>query len=135
MQFKRFLKWSGMLLVAAAILGYFGLGPSANASALGNYLYFDTNQSIIHLMLGLIALAAARFDNETLHRYVTAILGIIAITVTAYSFYRVSAPTPNLFLANIETPWESLLYLAFGLWALWVVLMPPGPVFVKDDLA
>jgi hypothetical protein len=27
-----------------------------------------------------------------------------------------------------------LVYLALGLWALWVVLMPPGPIFVKDEL-
>ncbi len=134
MQFKRFLNWAGILLVVAAILGYFGLGPSANASALGNALYFDEIQSIIHLVLGLIALASVRFDYEPLHRYTTAALGVIAISVTAYSFYRVGAPAPSLFVANIETPWESLLYLGFGLWALWVVLMPPGPVFVKEDL-
>lgn len=134
MQFKRFLNWAGIILITAAILGFFGLGPSANASALGGGLYFDNNQSIIHLVLGLIALVGVRFDFEPLHRYLTAILGIIAISVTAYSFYRVGAPTPNLFVANIETPWESLLYLGFGLWALWVVLMPPGPVFVKEEL-
>lgn len=134
MQFKRFLNRAGILLLTAAILGFFGLGPTANASALGNYIYLDINQSIIHLALALLALVGARFNYEPLHRYVTAALGVIAISVTAYSFYRVGAPAPNLFVANIETPWESLLYLGFGLWALWVVLMPPGPVFVKEDL-
>lgn len=134
MQFKRFLNWAGIILVAIAILGFFGLGPTANASVFGGNLYFDNIQSIIHLLLGIVALASTRFSSEPLHRYLTAALGVIAISATAYSFYRVGAPTPNLFVANIETPWESLLYLAFGLWALWVVLMPPGPVFVKEDL-
>jgi hypothetical protein len=134
MQYKKFLNWAGILLLSAAILGFFGLGPTSNASALGDVMYFDNNQSLIHLVLALIALAATRFNYEPLHRYLTAALGVMAISVTAYSFYRVGAPSPNLFVANIETPWESLLYLGFGLWALWVVLMPPGPVFVKEDL-
>ena len=135
MQFKRFLNRAGVILLAAAVLGFFGLGPTANASMLGSILYFDNNQSIIHLALAIIALASARFNYEPIHRYLTAALGVIAISVTAYSFYRVGAPSPNLFVANVETPWESLIYLGFGLWALWAVLMPPGPIFVKDDLA
>ena len=80
MQFKRFLNRAGVLLLAAAILGFFGLGPTANASALGNYIYLDVNQSLIHLVLALVALASVRFNYEPLHRYLTAALGVIAIS-------------------------------------------------------
>lgn len=133
MQYTSFLRISSIILTVAGVLGFLGLGPTANSSLLGSYLYFDSIQSIIHLLLAAITFAALMSKNEDVQRYITAAIGVITITVTAYSFYRLGAPTPNIYAINIEVPLESLVYLAYGLWALWVVLMPPGPIFVKDS--
>lgn len=133
MQYQKFLKYSSLILLAAVLLGFIGLGPTANNSIFGTLLFFDNVQSVIHLLLAIIAIAAYLSRNEDVQRYTTAALGVLAITATVFSFYRAGAPLPNAYIANIEIPIESLLYLAWGLWALWVVLMPPGPIFVKEE--
>lgn len=133
MQYQKFLKYSSLALLVAVLLGLTGLGPTANNSLLGTYLFFDNVQSVIHLLLAILALAGYLSKNEDIQRYITAAFGVLAITITVFSFYRAGAPLPNAYISNIEIPIESLLYLAWGLWALWVVLMPPGPIFVKEE--
>ena len=133
MQYKQFLWWGGISLLAVGLLGFVGLGPTPDSSLLGGWLYFDVNQSLIHLVFGLLAMLAVKFDYEPVYRYFTALIGVIGVSLAAYSIYRINAPTPNIFILNIETPLESFVYLVFGLCALWVVLMPPGPLFVKEE--
>lgn len=133
MQYKKFLKIISAAFLASGVVGLTVLGPTPNSSVLGSHLYFDQIQSIIHLLLAAITFGAYHLRNEDVQRYITAGIGVLAITITVFSFYRLSAPSPNAYVANIEPPLESLIYLGIGLWALWVVLMPPGPLFVKED--
>ncbi len=132
-QYDLFLKRIGMVLIASAFLGYLALGITPDGSLLSKWLYFDANQNLLHVVIGVIALVAARKGSLVICRYASAIIGVLAIVAAAYSIYRYDFPSPNALIINIETPLETVFYLALGLWSLWVVLMPAGPVFVKDQ--
>lgn len=132
-RYDLFLKRVGLVLIISAFLGYFALGPIDTNSILGQWFHFDVNQNLLHLLIGLLAVVAGWKGSQMAQRTTAAAIGVLAIVATAYSIYRYDFPAPNALIANIETPWESLFYLIIGLWALWVVLMPAGPVFIKDD--
>lgn len=131
-RYDLFLKRVGLVFLACSLLGFMALGPVANNSLLNQYFSFDVNQNLVHLVLGLLSLVIFWKGSTTVQRYTAALIGVLAIIATAYSIYRYDFPAPNALFVNISTPWESLFYLVIGLWALWVVLMPAGPMFVKD---
>lgn len=134
MAVKKFLLRCSIVCLIAGTLGYIGLGPSADASVLGNYLYFDPAETAIHVLIGVILLAAyVLSQNELFQRSLVTIVGIFTLIATVYGFLNVGSPAPNIGWTNFENPLENLLHFAIALWAFWVVFMPEGPLFVSDE--
>ena len=133
---KRFLLVIGGILVLAALLGEFALGPTPVHSIFGKYLWFDPAQTLIMLVFGLVALATHYVaKSDTVYRAVAAIIGFLALAAAIIGLINLNLPVPNAGFTNIEAPAEDIIYLALALWGLWVAFMPEGPVFVKEDKA
>lgn len=132
-RYDLFLWRCGALLALMTLAGYLFLGPSEDSSVFGRWFSFDYNQNILHFVLALVALGAAWKGSQTVQKVVAATFGGLFVILAGLAIYRSDIFSPNLLMIHISSPWEALFYLFAGLWALWVVLMPAGPVFVKDD--
>ncbi|MBI4132644.1 MAG: hypothetical protein HY473_00895 [Candidatus Sungbacteria bacterium] len=112
---KQFLQIGGVVLVLIGVLGFVGLiGPTANQSIFGLAWWFDNAENWAHLVLGIVALAAAYALGANLQRPLVMLLGIVGVLVGLYSvFYS------NLLGANLQNPADTLLHIVVGAWALW----------------
>lgn len=117
-----FLKVGGLVLVLVAVLGYVGvIGPTAD-SLFGAAWYFDNVENIAHLVLGVVALAAAFVLPAGLHKPLVIVVGIVAILVGLYSLFVDSM----LLGAMLQNPADTALHLVVGAWALWAGLRGGG---------
>lgn len=111
-----FLTLGGIVLVLIAVLGYVGIiGPTPDTSLFGSFWYFDSLENIAHLVLGVVALAAAFFTPASLQKPLVIIVGVVAVLVGLWSL----AFSTMLLGANLENPADSILHLVVGAWALW----------------
>ncbi len=112
---KNFLTYGGFILVIVGILGFFLIGPTAEASIFGATWWFDNGENWAHLILGIVALLLIYvIKNDSLNKWVTILVGILALAATVSGFLG-----PNFFGANLENPSDNILHLVVGIWALW----------------
>jgi hypothetical protein len=113
---KQFLQIGGAVLVLVAILGYVGvIGPTPSQSLFGEAWYFDNAENVAHLVLGVVALAAAfALKNADQQKWLVVAVGALGILVGLYGFM-----SPALLGANLENPADNLLHLVIGAWAFW----------------
>lgn len=113
---KSFLQIGGIVLVLVAVLGYVGvIGPTPEDSIFGAAWYFDNVENIVHLVLGVVALAALYVIPVSLHKPLVVLVGIIAVLAGLYSLFIGT----TLGGANLENPLDTILHLVIGAWALW----------------
>jgi len=113
---KQFLQIGGAVLVLVAILGYVGIiGPTPEQSLFGEAWYFDNAENVAHLVLGVVALAAAfALKNAEQQKWLVLAVGALGILVGLYGFM-----SSSLLGANLESPADNLLHLVIGAWAFW----------------
>ena len=114
---KGFLQVGGVVLVLVGVLGFFLIGPTAEASIFGSNWWFDNGENWAHLVLGIVALLLAYFAPMTLNKPIVVVLGLIALLVGVWGFFA-----PNFLGANLENPADNILHLVVGIWALWAGL-------------
>src|SRR3989304_6744485 len=110
---KQFLTWGGIILVLLGIYGFF------DADVQGSAFYLDAGENWAHLILGVVAIIAARSLSESAQRSLTLLVGVVAIVFAIWGVLVRGNPEPNLGVANLENPWDNLLHLVVGIWALW----------------
>lgn len=108
---KGFLTIGGVVLVLLGILGFVGF-------SIGSALVFDNSENIAHLVLGLVALLLVFvLKNEMLNKWVTVLVGLLAIVAAVWGFAGISDST--LLGAQFENPIDNLLHLVVGAWGIY----------------
>jgi hypothetical protein len=123
---KGFLTYGGAILLLLGILGFVALSsPTAYPS-----FYLDSGENVAHTALGIIALAIVFVPGlntmfEPYYRWIVILLGIVALFFAVYGFVVSGNPAPNTFgLANLENPFDNVLHLVVGVWALYAAWRP-----------
>ncbi|MBI1971445.1 MAG: hypothetical protein HYS52_01180 [Candidatus Wildermuthbacteria bacterium] len=112
---KQFLQIGGAVLAVVGVLGMVGvLGPTAEQSIFGEAWWFDNAENWAHLVLGIVALAAAFAIGASMQKTLVLLVGIVGVLVGLYGFV-----SPTLLGANLQNPADNILHIAVGLWALW----------------
>lgn len=111
---KSFLQYGGWLLIILTVLGMVGVfGPTPDRSLLGENLYFDGPQNMIHLVFGILALVGAYLLDAGMRRNLTLLFAVIALGFALYGLF-----TDNLlFGANLETPLDDIVHFVLAVWA------------------
>lgn len=113
-----FLKVGGIVLVVLGVLGY--LLP--DGQILGDRWYLTPGENIAHLVLGVVALAAAYTVPEGAKRGLVWVVGLVALLFAVWGFIVADNPPLNWYgLANLENPLDNLLHLVVAVWAIWAV--------------
>lgn len=113
---KQFLLVGGIVLLLLGVLGYVLPG----GQILGMDWYLTPGENIAHLVLGVVAVAAAFVLTAQLQKLLVVIVGVVAVFFGVYGFMVASVPPLNTFgLANLETPYDNVLHLAVGAWAFY----------------
>ena len=111
-----FLKVGGIVLVVLGVLGY--LLP--DGQILGDRWYLTPGENIAHLVLGVVALAAAYTVPEGAQRGLVGVVGLVALLFAVWGFMVAGEPAPNWYgIANLENPLDNLLHLVVAVWAIW----------------
>ena len=111
---KQFLQVGGAVLVVVGILGFFLIGPTAEASIFGSSWWFDNGENYAHLIIGIVGLIAASMLSASSQKSLVMLLGVVGIVVGIYSIF-----SQNFLGANLENPADTILHLAVGAWALY----------------
>jgi len=123
---KGFLTYGGAILLLLGILGFVAL---SSATAYPSF-YLDGGENVAHTGLGIIALAIVFVPGlntmfEPYYRWIVILLGIVALFFAVYGFVVSGNPAPNTFgLANLENPFDNILHLVVGVWALYAAWRP-----------
>lgn len=121
---KQFLQIGGIVLVVVAILGFTGvLGPTPDKSIFGPGWWFDNGENWAHVVIGIVALAAAYILGAEAQRPLVITVGVIGVAVGLYSIFQ-----PTLLGANLENPADTILHLLIGIWALVSVRNKAGAI-------
>lgn len=119
MNAKQFLQIGGAALIALGILGYIGvLGPTADKSIFGTTWWFDNQENIAHLVLGIIGIGASVSLKSQTQKMLVMAFGAVGVLVGLYSL----ALSETLLGASLQNPADSILHLVVGGWALWAVM-------------
>lgn len=114
---KQFLTIGGGILALVGILGFAGIiGPTPDQSLFGSTWWFDNGENWAHLIIGLIGIAMAFALSVPIQRMLVMILGVVGILIGLYSLFIGT----NFYGSNLENPADTILHLAFGVWALLV---------------
>ena len=123
---KGFLTYGGAILLLLGILGFVAL---SSATAYPSF-YLDGGENVAHTGLGIIALAIVFVPGlntmfEPYYRWIVILLGIVTLFFAVYGFVVSGNPAPNTFgLANLENPFDNILHLVVGVWALYAAWRP-----------
>ena len=123
---KGFLTYGGAILLVLGILGFVALSsPTAYPS-----FYLDSGENVAHTGLGIIALAIVFVPGlntifAPYYRWIVILLGLLSLFFAVYGFVVAGNPAPNTFgLANLENPFDNILHLVVGIWALYAAWRP-----------
>lgn len=121
---KGFLTVGGVILVLIGVLGYINvIGPTPQQSIFGDFWWFDNAENVAHLVLGIVALAAAYLLKDAgLQRMLVWLVAVIALLVAAYNLMG----SVNLLGANLESPADLVLHLVVGVWAVLAAMSKPS---------
>lgn len=120
---RGFLLYGGIILVALGVLGLFVLGPTPESSLLGEFFWLDGGENIVHLLLGVVALAAYYLlKDEQLTKWLVVVVGVVALVAVVAGFLNAANAIPNVGITNLENPSDNILHLVVAVWALWVGL-------------
>ena len=124
---RGFLRVGGTILLVLGWLGYL-LYPFTGGALLGDALWFDNGENFAHAALGVLALVFAADLNRDWQRWITALLGLIALLTGIYGFTLPAGmmDAMNLGVANLENPMDNLVHLVVGVWALWAAVKGAG---------
>ena len=123
---KGFLTYGGVILLVLGILGFVAL---SDATAYPSF-YLDSGENVAHTGLGIIALAIVFVPGlntlfEPYYRWIVILLGLVSLFFAVYGFTVSGNPAPNTFgLANLENPFDNVLHLVVGAWALYAAWRP-----------
>jgi hypothetical protein len=123
---KGFLTYGGAILLVLGILGFVAL---SSATAYPGF-YLDNGENVAHTFLGIVALAIVFVPGlntmfAPYYRWIVILLGIVALFFAAYGLLVSGNPAPNTFgVANLENPFDNVLHLVVGLWALYAAWKP-----------
>lgn len=111
-------------MVALAILGVYGLGPTVAKSALGSFFWMDNGENLSHLVIGVGFILAYNFLKETqITRWLVILVGVVALLAALIGFVTAGDTTTvggNFYgLANLENPADTALNLVIGGWAFY----------------
>jgi len=111
---KQFLMWGGLILLVLAVLGFVA------GTSFGPSFWLTPGENYAHLVLGLVAVAAAYWlKDANLQKWLVALVGVVALYFGIWGFVVASEPPLNYYqLANLELL-DNLLHLVVGVWALW----------------
>jgi hypothetical protein len=123
---RQFLIIGGVILLVLGILGFI-LQPVSEGRLLGEALWFDNAENIAHTILGIVAIAAAYVLNATLQKWLTAIVGVVALVFTVLGLIVIGTPPTqlNLGVTNLELL-DDVVHLVVGVWALVAAFRPMG---------
>jgi len=118
---KGFLTYGGAILLILGILGFVALSsPTAYPS-----FYLDNGENVAHTFLGIVALAIVFVPGlntmfAPYYRWIVILLGIVALFFAVYGVLVSGNPATNTFgISNLENPFDNVLHLVVGLWALY----------------
>ena|ERR1700730_12618568 len=120
---RGFLLWGGVILVALAVLGVSVLGPTVDQSALGANFWLDGTENFLHLLFGVVALAAYfLLKDSNLQKWLVAAVFIVALLATVVGFMNASGTVDNtnvfgIASTNLENPLDNVLHAVVALWA------------------
>ncbi len=118
---KQFLQIGGAILVVLGVVGLLPVFTKANTP----WFYLDTGENVAHIVLGVVAIAAAYLlTDAAMQKWLVAVVGVVALFFGVYGFVVAGQPDPNTFgLANLESPADNILHLVVGAWALYAAFM------------
>ena len=112
---KAFLKWGGLVLLVLGVLGFVWPDPQLYPT-----FYLDDAENWAHLILGLVALAAASWmTSRQSQKWLVGLVGLIALYFGVWGFVVSGGQEPNYAgVANLETL-DNIVHLVVAVWALW----------------
>lgn len=112
----------GVVLLVLGILGYI----LPDGRLLGDSLYFDNAENVAHTILGIIAIIAAMALGESSMKWLTVIVGVVALYFGIAGFLVSANAAPNWYgITNLELL-DNVLHLVVAAWAFLAA-------FKKDD--
>lgn len=120
-----FLQVGGVVLVLVGIFSYLPFLNTPETSIFGSAWWFDGTEGIVHILLGVVAIAASYVLSGDLARWLVIVVGVVALLFAVYGLILPagSLAAPNIGPANLESPLDSILHLVVGVWALYAAFM------------
>ena len=120
---RGFLLLGGIILVVLGVSGLTVLGPTPEASLLGDFNWLDQGENVAHLLFGVVALGAYfMLKDAMLTKWLVALVGVVALVATVAGFLNGSAAVPNVGFTNLEMS-DNVLHLVVALWAFAAAFM------------
>ena len=114
---RGFLLYGGIVLLVLGVGGMTFLGPTPEASALGDFNWLDGTENMAHLVLGIVALGAYyMLKDAAMTKYLVLLVGVVAALATVVGFINSGASVPNASITNLEMS-DNLLHLVVAVWA------------------
>jgi hypothetical protein len=121
---KGFLFYGGIVLIIVGILSYLPF-TNASGSIFGAFWWFDGTEGIVHILLGVVAIAASYILSGDLARWLVIVVGVVSLLFAVYGLFLPQGPigAANIAGANLESPMDSILHLVVGVWALYAAFV------------
>jgi hypothetical protein len=114
---RQFLQVGGIILLLLGIVGF------VKPDLLPGLLEFDAAENYAHTVLGIVALLAAYTLGADLQKWLTVVVGVVALFFGVMGFVVSGNPAPNFYgIANLENPLDNVVHLVVGVWALWAAM-------------
>ena len=120
---RGFLLWGGVILVALAVLGVSVLGPTVDQSALGANFWLDNTENVLHLLFGVVALAAYfLLKDVNLQKWLVLLVFLVALAATVVGIMNAGGTVDNTNIfgvasTNLENPLDDVLHAVVAVWA------------------
>lgn len=122
---KSFLIYGGIVLVAVGILGFGFTGPTPDDSIFGNLWVFTPAENWVHIILGVVALAAAfALKSASQQQMLVNVVGVVALLFAIIGFF------PSFLGAYLQNPMDNLLHIIVAIWAFWAASGTSAPTMI-----